>query len=302
LFNSFARVADRIKQASNGRLLIKVHGGGEIYAATKEHEGVDSGVLDYAENSMIWWVDRFPAAPLFNYMIAGLRPVEMMMWMLGDGNKLFNEMIASTNVIGLVGWTGTPEIFISTTKPLNTLADLKGLKYRSAGDDGTVFKNLGASVISVPPGEIYEAMKRGVIEAFQLSSPATDLTYHMEEVVKYVYLSPVRQPCEYFTYLVNKKSWAALPDDLKVIVQQAQLEEAWVYLQQTIVDDAKAIEVYKSKGITVASIPKVFEDEMRTQAKAMYDERAAKDQFYAKVLNSQRAFGAAYSATYPSGL
>jgi len=282
--------------------VIKVHGGGEIVPSTKEWDGVDKGILNYAKSTSIWWMDRFPAAGLFNYMIAGLRPVEMLMWMLVEGDKLQNEYFASTNLLTIPGWTGTPEIFLSTNKPLNTLADLKGLKYRSAGDDGSVFQALGASVISVPPGEIYEAMKRGVIDAFQLSSPATDKTYTTYEVVKYVYLSPVRQPCEYFTNMVNKKTWADLPDDLKAVVKMAALEEAWSYLRDTIVDDAAAIKFYKDKGVTVAPIPKVFEDELRTQAKKFYDEKGAKDPFFAKVVQIQRAFGEAYSATYPSGL
>ena len=282
--------------------MIKVHGGGEIVPATKEHEGVDMGILDYCKQATTWWKDQYKAATLFNYMIAGLRPVEMMIWMITEGNDLLAEMVADTNVIPIPGWTGTPEIFLSTKKPLNTLADFKGLKIRSAGDDGTVLSQMGAAVVSVPPGEIYEAMQRGVIDSFQLSSPSVDYTYAMYEVVDYIYMSPVRQPCEYFTNFVSKKSWAALPDDLKVILEQSALEEGWTYLADTVIDDAKAVIDYQAYGVEVGPIPTEFEVELKRIADEFYDTESAKDAFFAKVVASQRAFGEAYSSTYPSGL
>jgi len=305
LTNSFVRETERIKEASGGRLVIRVHGGSEVVPAGQEQDGINDGILDYCKTSTNWLKDKYVSAGLFNYVIAGLRPIEMMMWMTaGGGNELLNEMLAGQhpNTLAIPGWTGTPEIFLSTIKPLETLDDFNGIKIRTTGDDGAVLSRMGAAVVNVPPGEIYEAIQRGVIDGFQLSSPSVDLTYGMDEVAKYVYMSPVRQPCEYFTNLVNKESWAALPDDLKVICEMAAYEEAMTYLGETVLADAEALEVYKSKGITVAPIPAVFEDELRKMAKEFYDEQSAKDAFFAKVLASELAFAANYSTTYPSGL
>jgi TRAP-type mannitol/chloroaromatic compound transport system substrate-binding protein len=86
---------------------------------------------------------------------------------------------------------------------------------------------MGASVVMVPGGEIYESMQRGVIDAFQYTSPAGDVTMGFYEVIDYMYLSPVRQPCAGTMLAVNKDSWAELSPDLQAIVEHAFVGEAW---------------------------------------------------------------------------
>jgi TRAP-type mannitol/chloroaromatic compound transport system substrate-binding protein len=191
-----------------------------------------------------------------------------------------------------------PEIFLSTTRPLRTVADIKGLKIRTAGDDGTVFTQMGASVVMVPAGEIYEAMKRGTIDAFQYMSPAGDASIGFHEVVKYVYLSPVRQPCSTSFVVANKTRWAELPADLQAIVENAFLGEAWRFYGEVVQEDAKALEKYKARGAVVAPIPPEIATEVSRLAEKLFSERAAKDPFYAEVLNSRHNFQKALRAMY----
>jgi len=302
LMESLKREMARVGELSGGRFIIKTYGGGELFPANKEHDAIDNNLLDRTNATTIWWKDRWVVAPLFNYTVGGLRPIEMMLWMMRGGNDLLQELIKDTNRVVFPGWTGTPEIFLSTTKELKSLEDIKGLKIRTGGDDGVLLTKMGAAVVQVPPGEVYESMKRGVIDAFQLGAPAVDQSYKVYEVCKNIYISDVRQPSEYFTPCVNKQSWAKLPDDLKGIMQAASLEECWRYLAQATEGDAKAIEFYKQYGVNIAPAPKDITDEMLKQAKIYYDAEAAKDPFYAKVLQSQRDFIAAHRSLYPAGL
>ncbi len=283
--------------------MIKIYGGGEIVPATKEIQAVDDGVLDLTSTVTSWWLDRFPWMGMFNYQIGGLKPIQMTTWMIYEGNSLLNSLTASTNTMFTTGCqAGTPEIFLSTTKPVNSLADLKGLKYRSAGDDGNLFKTMGAAVVSVAPGEIYESLKRGVLDAYQLGSPAIDLTYHMEEVAKYIYISPARQATDYFILGVNKKSWAALPDDLKGILQTAAQEELLYYLSITVIDDNKAVQTFKDKGVQVLPAPQDIVNELIKQADALYAANAAKDATFAQITKSWQAWRTSYNTLLPVGL
>jgi TRAP-type mannitol/chloroaromatic compound transport system substrate-binding protein len=236
-------------------------------------------------------------------MVAGLSPMEMMLWVLqGGGLDLCREMFAQSNVYIYPNITHTPEIFLSSNKPLNTVGDLKGLKIRTAGDDGAIFTRLGASTVNVPPGEVYESMKRGVIDAFQIGSPSIDWSYGMQEVTKYVYLSPVRQPCELFILLIMGDSWAKLTPDLQKIVQACSLEEAWTHLSIQATLDIGAAVKYVDYGVKVAPASKEIEDAVIREAEAFYKELSAKDPFYAKVVDSQLNFRKTFRATFPRGL
>jgi len=297
---SFERASQMITQMSGGRLVAKPHPAGSIAPPAKQFDAVDSGTLDYAIDPGNYWRDKWQVATLFDNEINGMSAIEQQLWYLsGGGLQLVRRMVEKYNVHMInAALTYPPEIFLSTTKPLRTVADIKGLKIRTAGDDGTIFTQMGASVVMIPAGEIYEAMKRGTIDAFQYMSPAADASIGFHEAVKYVYLSPVRQPCSTSMVLANKKRWAELPADLQAIVENAFLGEAWRYYGEVVQEDAKALEKYKARGAVVAPIPKEIADEVARRAEKMYAERAAKDPFYAEVLSSRHTFQKALRAMF----
>ncbi len=246
----------------------------------------------------MYWLDRWPAAGLFTYTVGGLSPSEAMLWSMKEGLSLLNEMTKATNVEFIGGIVTVPEAFMSSKKAINTKADIRGLKIRAAGDGGIMFSKMGASVVFLPGGEIYEALQRGVIDACEISSPGFDWTLATYEVIKYLYLSPVRQPMEWLPIMVNKKWWATMPDSLKMMITEMGKASAWNYLSKMTQADVKAIADFKAKGVQVLPIPKDVETEMATLADAYYKEQSAKDPFFKKVYDSIKASQTTYRETY----
>lgn len=289
-YDAFSRACERVNEQSGGRLVIKAYSGGAIVGGTKQFDGVESGALDLALDTSAYWKDKWEVAALFDMQVAGMSALEHFLWFLeGGGVELAREMLGNKFNIHIVkaAFPFPPEIFLSTTKPINSLKDIKGMKIRTAGDDGWIFKQMGASLTMIPGGEIYEAMARGTIDAFQFMSPSGDSTIGLHEVVKYAYLSPVRQPCSLSMVLVNQKQWDKLPADLQAIVRSSFLEEAWHFYARGAKADAQAIELYKKSGAIVTTPPKDVEEEMSRLAEEMYRQRAEKDSFYEKVFNSK---------------
>jgi TRAP-type mannitol/chloroaromatic compound transport system substrate-binding protein len=303
VWNSRKRAMDRIAEMTDGRFTIDFRGGGAIVPGWEEVPAAERGVLDFGVTASFVWREVNPAAPLFNAILGStMFPIKMQAWMLNYGHALQDEMLKDRDIVALPGWGGTPEMFLSTNKPLNTVKDLEGLKVRTAGDDAAIFSMMGASPTSVAPPEIYENMQRGVIDAFQLNAPSIDKAIALYEVVDYTYVSPVRQPAEYHCYYINKGSWNDLPDNFKAIFQAAVLEETYRYLNETIVADAEAIAFYIDYGVQVGPPPKEIEDEFIKNSAIFYGELAASDPFAARVWQSIQDFEKAYDTTFPSGL
>jgi TRAP-type mannitol/chloroaromatic compound transport system substrate-binding protein len=305
VFNSRKRAMDKIAAMTDGQFTIDYRGGGAIVPGWEEVPAAERGVLDFGVTASFVHNEVNKAATLFNAVLGStMFPIKMQSWMLNYGHDLYTEMLADAGktVVTLPGWEGTPEMFLNTNKPLNTVKDLEGLKVRTAGDDAAIFSMMGASPTSVPPPEIYENMQRGVIDAFQLNAPSIDKSISLYEVVDYTYVSPIRQPAEYHVFYINRDSWNNLPDNFKVIWQAAVLEEAYRYLNETIVADAEAIDFYIDYGVTVGPPPKEIEDEFIRNSKIFYGDLAAADPFFARVWQSIQDFEKAYDTTYPSGL
>ncbi len=301
MYEGFARFSQKVTDATGGMWVLEPHPGGAIVPASDEVYAVDTGTLDYSYDATSWWRERFPAAGLFNFYVGGLSPMAMLFWMHDEGTEMLQEMLdgADMNVKVIPGWTGTPEIFLSSTVPLESPDDLKGIKMRTAGDDGEIFSRMGVSVMSVPGGELYEAVQRGVVDVFQFSSPAVDYTIATYEIIDYMYLSAARQPCEYLTYSVNKDAWAALPPEYQKIFQAVAWEETIAYLSDITRRDQEAVAFYQDYGTQIGPPAQSIIDALLAEAKTFYDEKAAEDAFYAKVLESARTFKKGMEDTYP---
>jgi len=253
----------------------------------------------------MYWKDRFNSANLFTYTVAGLSPAESKIWHMTEGCDYLNQMIqeGGYDVYIPAGVITVPEMFLSTSdRELKSAADIKGLKIRTAGDDGVIFSRMGASVVFLPSGEIYESMQRGVINAFQLSSPAMDWSSATYEIAEYVYLGGTRQPCEWLPVMFNTDSWNALDDGLKVMLIELVHAESWNYYAMMTQADLVAVQAYIDYGTNIGPIPQDISDEVVRQALILYEELSADDPFFAEVFQSIETFKATYRTAWPSGM
>ncbi len=106
-------------------------------------------------------------------------------------------------------------------KPVRTLADVKGQKLRAASRGGVwLLEALGATGIGLPLPQIPQALSKGVIDGVTLPyeiAPAVktpDLVKYFSELSG----NQKRLGTNVFTFLMNKNSYAKLPDDLKKVI------------------------------------------------------------------------------------
>ena len=72
-------------------------------------------------------------------------------------------------------------------KKIATIGDYKGLKMRIPGLGGKVVARAGATVVTLPPSDIYAALERGVIDTSEYISPHDDMTLGLHKTARYYY-------------------------------------------------------------------------------------------------------------------
>jgi len=293
--------AAAVTEMSGGRLTVKDFPSGAIVPGLQEMFAVHEGTLDACFTGSHYHTSEIGlAGDLFNLYPAGLAPREMMAWVYdGGGLELWQEMYdrkgLNIHVLGPGGFSSA-ETFGWFNKPMKSLSDFKGLKFRTAGIWGEMVNEMGGAVTTCPGGEIYENMERGVLDAFEFSTPSVDYSVGFHELGAYLHGPGIHAPESCFELLVNKDRWNELPSDLRAIcthAAEAMTARIWAFNDY---HDAIAMEDLADYGTKFVYLPEDLQKEIVEVANAKYDEIAAEDEFFAKVLESQREFAIKYRA------
>jgi TRAP-type mannitol/chloroaromatic compound transport system substrate-binding protein len=292
------KFADIVEKASGGRIKITVLAAGAIVPAFEVLDAVNKGILDMGHAWPGYWFGKHPAATLFGSVAGG--PFGMDNWdftgwyYLGGGKELYTELLQNElkmNVVSIcsAGETAEPQGWFR--KPIKTVKDFKGIKFRAGGMAAEVFKALGMTVVILPGGEIVPALQRGVIGAGEFSDPSSDMAMGFQDVAKYYYLPGIHQPTGIMDVLINKSKWDPLPADLKAIMEAAGMATQTWWDAAIKLQNAKDLETLVTKhNVNVMETPKEILLEV-TKAWDKVAEKHSKDNpFFNKVYQSQKAY------------
>lgn len=295
--NAAVKICERVKAMSAGKFVITPYPADKLMGAYDVFDGASSGKLECMHSWPGYWRSKEPACELFSSITNHLMAQEYAVWLYGPakGIDLWKELYAKYNMIPFPGGMVGPEFGFFTNKPVRSLDDFKGMTIRVTGIAADVLTSLGATTVSIPPGQIADALKKGEIDGFEFSSPYVDWQMGFANVARYVLLPSWHQPSAMFETCVNASAWQALPAEYRAIFESACKEVAMVDVTAELEGyGASYKKKYEDAGITITVLD--FEDIKMLSAitDRIADQQAAKDAFYAKILKSQREFRTQY--------
>lgn len=227
VFNEFAEdYVKRVNEMAAPRLKIDYLVGGSVVHPFQVLDGVHGGQIDAAHTVTVYWYGKHKAASLFGTgPVFGFNANEGLAWIYnGGGKELFDELqtqIMKVNVKSFFAMPMPTQPLGWFKKPIRSLADLRGLKYRTVGLAADLFQSMGLAVAQLPGGEIVPAMERGVIDAFEFNNPTSDRRFGAQDVAKYYMMGSHHQATEYFEIMFNRTKFNSLPKEHQAILQYA---------------------------------------------------------------------------------
>ena len=219
---SAARIADSITRMSDGRLTVTVAPAGTLVAAFDVFDAVGDGICELGHTASAFNAGKLRAASVFTSAPFGLTPVEHDAWLLrGGGLALWRALYAPFGVIPCAASNTGASLGGWFTEPVRAVADFAGLKMRIAGLGGELFRRLGATPVSIPPGEIGVSLKSGIIDAAEFAGPAADRALGLYQAASTCYAPGFHEPNGTAEGLVSRAAWEALPGDLQAIIEHA---------------------------------------------------------------------------------
>lgn len=298
LMNNLHWFVDQIKLITNGTVDLKIYQPGALVPAFEIQEAVSKGQIQAGWSGSIYLSGKIPAASLFTSVPFGPSMTEFYAWYaFGNGTKLLQEMY-DRNGFQVKVW---PMVFTPTetggwfNKKIEKPEDFKGMRLRWPGLGGKVLAKMGASISTIPGGEIFPALEKGAIDGTEFSNPVLDTALGFWKVAKYNYFPGWHQTCTGMEFMINKKVWEAMSKS-----QQAAVETAIMAVNlRSIADvEAKSGPILTSnaaeRGIRNLRYPEPVLKALKAAWLEVAAEESANDAFFKKVYDDITAFMKTY--------
>src|SRR3954452_7487638 len=195
-----------IDKATNGKLKITVHSNASLFKATEIKRAVQGGQAQIGEILLSGYSNEDP--------VFGVDSVPFLATSYADARKLWLASKQATEarfekqgmmILYTVAW---PPQGIYSSKPLNSIADMKGLKMRTYNPyTSRIAELVGAQPVTIQGAELAQAFATGAVNA-NITSGATGYDTTAWEVVKNYYDTQAWLPKN--VVFVNKQAFDAL--------------------------------------------------------------------------------------------
>jgi TRAP-type mannitol/chloroaromatic compound transport system substrate-binding protein len=250
-------LADRITALSGGRIEVELFAAGEIVPGPGVFDAVAEGTAEIYHAVPAYWGSKSKGILLFGSQPLGLTAIEQHGWMLhGGGQALYDEMYGRFGLKPFLCGNSGPQWFGWFRNEVNSLDDMKGLKYRTTGLNSEVMSKLGVAVEAMSGPAMFQALQSGALDAGEFIGPWSDSALGLHQVAKNYYGPGVGEPSSAEECAVNMAAWNDLPDDLKAAVATAAESLYNPVLTEYNTKHALALrELVSQHGVTVRPMP-----------------------------------------------
>jgi TRAP-type mannitol/chloroaromatic compound transport system substrate-binding protein len=175
-------------------------------------------------------------------------------------------------------------------KEINTVDDLKGLKFRVGGFAGMVLTKLGVVPQQLAAGDIYPALEKGTIDAAEWIGPYDDEKLGFNKVAKYYYYPGWWEGGPALHTIVNQKSWDALPPDYKAAWEAGAIEADSYMLSKYDAVNPQALKRLVAGGTLLRPFSRPMMEACYKASQEVYAETAAKSADFKKLHDHYFAF------------
>ncbi|MGD9739359.1 MAG: TRAP transporter substrate-binding protein [Bauldia sp.] len=229
---SARRIAERLRHlfAADAAVNITVHHAGEFVPAMDEFAAVADGRATFYYGPDYYYAALHPAMNFFTSVPIGMTAIEHTAWIeQAGGQALWDELALGLGVKPFLAGNSGMQMGGWFRRPLTSVADIEGLRFRMPGLGGEVWRRLGAVVSNEGPAAIVAALENGTLDGADWIGPWDDMRLGLHRVASHYYHPGLLEAGPALTLGVSKAFWDGLGDaDREAIAAAARSENSLV--------------------------------------------------------------------------
>lgn len=231
----------KVEEGTNGQVTVDWIGGPESIFAKEQFDAVRNGIVDVGFIASAYYIHLMPEAD--SLLLSPYTPTEEREKGYFD---FLSDRFKSQNIVYLGRWLSQSPFYFWTNKPIESLADLNGKKFRANPVYRGIMPALGITPVDIDTPEVYTALERGMVDGFgfPLLGPRES---GWTEVTKYIINAPfLEQNC---TILMNSNKFQSLGPELQQKLMDITVEFEKEMVEYFIDAHEKEFAALKEAGV-----------------------------------------------------
>jgi TRAP-type mannitol/chloroaromatic compound transport system substrate-binding protein len=291
IYGSAEHFAERVAQLTGGRFRIRVYPQGELVPGLQVMDAVQQGTVQGGHTASYYYTGKNPALAFDSGVPFGLTARQQNAWLYeGGGIDAMREVFSDFGIINFpCGNTGA-QFGGWFRRPIDSLADVRGLRMRIPSLGGEVMARMGVTVQVLAGGEIYPALERGAIDATEWVGPHDDEKLGFNRIARYYYYPGWHEPGVTLTAMFNRRAYDQLPDSYRNVLAAAAAEENDAMLRRYDALNPPALQRLISAGVDVRRFPDDFLQAAYRESNALLEELSGRNPQFARIYEPWKQF------------
>jgi TRAP-type mannitol/chloroaromatic compound transport system substrate-binding protein len=284
IFGGAEYLAKRVAEMTDNNFQIRVFAGGEIVPALQVLDAVQNNTVEMGHTASYYYVGKDPTFTFDATVPFGMNYRIMNSWLReAGGQPLINEFFKDFNILPIPAANTGTQAGGWWRKEVNTVDDLKGIKFRIGGWGGAVLTKLGVVPQQLGAADIYPALEKGTIDAAEWIGPYDDEKLGFNKVVKFYYAPGWWEGQTNLSLYVNLTQWNTLPASYKSIVQAAAADANNRVLAAYDVLNPQALKRLIANGTQLRFWSRPILDACFKASRELYAEEVARNPKFKKI-------------------
>lgn len=280
---------DAFNKAANGEMVIELYTADQLVPTAELFRAVQDGTIDATQTD-----DDSVGAPVDVAVFSAYFPLATrysldvpVLWNNYGLKEIWEEAYKEIPAVTWLSTGAWDPCNFATTKPIRSLADMKGLRVFSPPTAGRFLSKFGVVPVTLPWEDIQVAIQTGELDGIAWSGITEVYTVGWADVTKY-YLTNNISGAWAGSYFVNSEKWKAVPEHLQTLYRMS-IDHSHYYRQHWYWWGEAH---YRTTGgkLELTSIPEAEWKTLEDEANKFWDEIAAKSERNKKVVGILRNY------------
>lgn len=246
------KFAELVNERSKGRIKIDVFPSSQLGEEKAVLEQVQLGAIEFSRTSSGTLGGFSKSYEAFSLPYIFENDAHLWKFLGSDMGAKLLDSLESSRMKGLAYYSSGSRSFYST-KPVKSLADLKGQKIRVIQNKVNIdlINALGANATPMPYGQVFSSLQTGVIDAAENNYPSYFTSNHFQQAKHYIVDRHQMVP---EVLVISKVTWDKLSKEDQALLKQAAIDSVATQRQEWEKFEKDSAEKIKAAGVTITEV------------------------------------------------